>query len=573
MRIGIILLMWAIVVSQAHGESWTVRLSSAVQNQSLVELIAPLSEDLSRAVLDEKTPPETLIELSAAYRFAVFFSRAPISDDLDKACLLWLVQQPRLMQTLCLALGPTERPDAVLSVLRALYRTDRETMADWPDLVTALVVVWDEPRRESSDDPAARGDWAVQLYDYYTRNNRRLRYDLRSMPWNLQIYVVDLVISREEMIWAWDRYNQRGDVGGFYFDVPYDKAAFYQGEDKKIDALAYTLDNLQKHGGICTDQAYYATQIGRLLGVPTVTIIGQGGAGQVAHAWIGYLARQGKKAVWDLTSGRYPEQMYWTGQVEDPQTRQNISESETSLLGELQNTTWDQRLQALSLVRVLDLFEPARQVEIVLRSLNLCPANRETWLKLGDLGSTGVLTEQQTSRVTEAVRQLAARPYADLTFEVYRKIIAGKSNLEQINLLDQLVKVFGRRPDLIARIRIEQGKHYKSLKQIDRALSSWGEVLTRHLYAGPIVLEALELTDKTLRENGQGRQLLMVYERVFNTIPKPTPSAFAAFTPFCQIGVKYAELLDQSGNRSEAQKVRQQVAVFDQSVQIIMPAR
>ncbi|GIW76625.1 MAG: hypothetical protein KatS3mg104_1688 [Phycisphaerae bacterium] len=295
MGIGIILLMWAIVVSQAHGESWTVRLSTAVQNQSLAELIHPLSEDLSRSVLDEKTPPEKLIELSAAYRFAVFFSRAPISDDLDKACLLWLVQHPRLMQTLCLALGPTERPDAVLSVLRALYRTDRETMADWPDLVTALVVVWDEPRRESSDDPAARGDWAVQLYDYYTRNNRRLRYDLRSMPWNLQIYVVDLVISREEMIWAWDRYNQRGDVGGFYFDVPYDKAAFYQGEDKKIDALAYTLDNLQKHGGICTDQAYYATQIGRLLGVPTVTIIGQGGAGQVAHAWVGYLARQGKK--------------------------------------------------------------------------------------------------------------------------------------------------------------------------------------------------------------------------------------------------------------------------------------
>lgn len=567
------LLLWTIVGSYVHAESWTPRLLNAIQNQTLNELVQPLSEDLRRAIQDEQASDETVIELSAAYRFAVFFSRTPLSDDLDKACLSWLVQQPRLMQTLCLALGSTERPDAVLSVFRALYRTDRETMPDWADLVTALIVVWDEPRRESSDDPAARGDWAVQLYAYYTRNNRRLRYDLRSMPWNLQIYVVDLVISREEMIWAWDRYGQRGDVGGFYFDVPYDTAAFYQGEDKKIDALAYTLDNLQKHGGICTDQAYYATQIGRLIGVPTVTIIGQGGAGQVAHAWVGYLARQGKKVVWDLTSGRYPEQMYWTGQVENPQTRQNISEAETSLLGELQNTTRDQRLQALALMRALDLFEPARQVDVLLRSLNLCPADREAWLKLGELGSAGVLTDQQTSQVMETVRQFAARPYADLAYEVYRRIISGKSNLQQINLLDQLAKVFGQRPDLVARIRIEQGKNYKSLKQIDRALSSWGEVLTRHLYAGPIVLEALELTDQTLRERGQGRELLAVYERVFNNIPKPTPSAFAAFTPFCQIGVKYADLLDEAGNRSEAQKVRQQVGVFDKSIQITMPAR
>lgn len=572
-QIGLVVLMWTIVVPDVQAESWKPRLLKAIQNQTLNELVLPLSEDLRQAVLDKQTAPETLIELSTAYRFAAFFSRTPLSDDLDKACLSWLIQQPRLMQTLCLALGPTERPDSVLSVFRALYRTDRETLADWADLVTALIVVWDEPRRESSDDPAARGDWAVQLYEYYTRNNHRLRYDLRSMPWNLQIYVVDLVISREEMIWAWDRYGRRGDVGGFYFDVPYDTAAFYQGEDKKIDALAYTLDNLQKHGGICTDQAYYATQIGRLLGIPTVTIIGQGGAGQVAHAWVGYLDRQGKKTVWNLTSGRYPEQMYWTGQVENPQTRQNGSESETSLLGALQNTTRDEQLQAQSLMRVLDLFEPAQQGEIVLRSLNLFPANREAWLKLGDLGSTGVLTNQQTSQVIEAVRQLVSRPYADLAFEIYRKIISGKSNLEQINLLDQLVKEFHQRPDLIARIRIEQGKNYKSLKQIDEALSSWGEVLTRHLHAGPIVLEALELTDQTLREIGRARQLPDVYKQVFNSIPKPTPSAFAAFTPFCQIGVKYAELLEEMGNRSEAQKIRQQIAVFDKSIQIRLPIR
>lgn len=571
-RVILVVLLLAIA-THVRAESWPPRLARAVEEGTLKDQVEPLANELREAIGSKETPDDRLIDLASWYRYAAFFSRIETKDELDKKCLVWLARQPKLMRTVSLAVGRTERPDAVLAVVRALYRTDRETLEEWPDLVAALVVVWDEPRRDSSDDPAARGDWAVQLYDYLKRNNNRLRYDLKTIPWQLQTYIVDLVVSREEIVWAWDRYGRRGDVGGIYFDVPYDTAAYYQGTEKKIDALAYTLENLNKHGGICTDQAYYATQVGRLLGVPTVTITGQGGAGEVGHAWVGYLARQGKKVVWDLSSGRYREQLYWTGQVDDPQSRQPISESETSLLGELQNTTPSQRMRALAIMRSLELFEQAEQVKLVIQALNLSPADRDAWLAIGDLGAAGALSNEQSEEVAEVVRRFASKQYADLAFLVYRKMISGRSNMEQLDQLDKLIKLFDQRPDIIATIRVEQGKLFKGLKQNDRAMAAWGDVLRNHLYAGPIVMEALQLTDDTLREEGKGRQLLAVYDKVFTSIPQPTPSALAAYTPFCRIGVKYADLLDEAGDRTGAMKVRQRVAVYDKSIQITIPSR
>lgn len=555
----------------AAAQDWSQKLSDAVEAGTLAEQVEPLATELKLSLQSKEVTDARLIELAAWYRYAAFFSRVEITEELDKKCLMWLIAQPNLSRTVCLAIGPTDQPDKVLHVLRALYRTDRETMEKWPDLVAALVVVWDAPATQATDDDDARGDWAVWLYQYFTRANSRLRFNLKDMPFQLQTYVVDLAVSKEEIAWVWNRYGKRGDVGGIYFEVPYDTAAFYQGADKKIGAVAYTLDNLQRLGGICSDQAYFATQVGRTLGVPSLTITGQGGAGEVAHAWVGYLDRRGKTLVWNLRSGRYDHQLYWTGQVADPQTRNTISESETALLAELQNTTPTQRMRALAMVRSVDLLEPEKQVDLLLSAINLSAGDRQAWHKLGELGAAGKLTPDQANQIASVVESFASKQYADLAYQVYLKMISGKSNIEQIQLLDKLVGVFKQRPDLIAAIRVEQGKMFRGLKQTDRAINAWGDVLTNHLYAGPAVMEAMQLTDDLLREEKQGKRLLAIYEHVFARVPRPTPSPFSAYTPYCQIGVKYAYLLDDAGDRAGAQQVRQKVAIFDKSVQITGP--
>ncbi len=553
--------------------AWPERLAEAVDAGTLATQAEALSLELKPVLLLDETPDERVIDLTAWYRFAAFFSRIELKEELDKKCLAWLVRQPNLSRTVMLAIGPSEQPDKVLNVLRALYRTDRETMEQWPELVAALAVVWDAPAADSVDDPLSRGDWAVGLYHYYTRANPKLRYNLKEMPYQLQTYVVDLVVSEQEVAWVWQRYGKRGDVGGFYFDVPYDYDAYYNGAAQKIADRVYTLENLQKSGGICVDQAYFATQVARALGVPTVTIIGQGGGGEIAHAWVGFLDRRGKQIVWNLRSGRYEEQLYWTGQVNDPQSRKSISESETSLLGELQNAPPMKRKRALALLRSRELFPPEQQAEVLLQSINLCAADSAAWLALADLGAAGSLTNDQSNQVADVVAKFASKQYADLAYQVYLKMISGRSNIEKLDQLEKIVKLFPQRPDIIASIRVEQGKLFKGLKQTDKAIAAWGDVLTNHLYAGPIVLEAIQLTDDTLREEKQGKRLLAIYDRLFKMIPRPTPSAFAAWTPYCRVGIKYAELLDDANDRNGAMRIRQQIAVFDKTVQITSPTK
>jgi hypothetical protein len=92
---------------------------------------------------------------------------------------------------------------------------------------------------------------------------------------------------------------------------------------------SYTLQDIQKTGGICADQAYFATQAGKARGVPTLLIYGAGNDGR--HAWFGFLDGNNK---WELDAGRYAEQRFVTGYARDPQTWGQFSDHDLQFLSE-----------------------------------------------------------------------------------------------------------------------------------------------------------------------------------------------------------------------------------------------
>jgi protein-tyrosine phosphatase len=85
----------------------------------------------------------------------------------------------------------------------------------------------------------------------------------------------------------------------------------------------YTLQDIEKTGGICVDQAYYSAMIGKGRGIPTLYFSGQGVDG--GHAWFGYLSGNGK---WNLDCGRYANQNFAKGYALDPQTWHYIDDTE-----------------------------------------------------------------------------------------------------------------------------------------------------------------------------------------------------------------------------------------------------
>jgi hypothetical protein len=91
----------------------------------------------------------------------------------------------------------------------------------------------------------------------------------------------------------------------------------------------YSLPVILREGGICVDQAYFASETGKARGVPTLLFGGAGGDGR--HAWFGYLDGAQK---WQLDAGRGKEQLFVTGLAIDPQTWRQISDHELKFLSE-----------------------------------------------------------------------------------------------------------------------------------------------------------------------------------------------------------------------------------------------
>ena len=539
--------------------------------QPLADFQRRAESNLLEVWTSKQFAPEKLIDPVVVRQFVRFFARVREPTAGQRQAMAWALRQPRLGPTLMLAISDSEAPDRVLSLLTALYLAHGDKLEQFPDLTAALCVVWDAPQiREKPPEEATEAQiqaatdaWAVKLFGYFTTQQKRLHFDPADVPWQLAVYTVDITVGPSDMAWAVDRYGRRGgDLGDVYFDVPYDTAAFYGGDAKKIDSRAYTLPNLVQFGGVCVDQAYFACQVQRIMGIPAVVSTGQGGGGDVGHAWVGYMGQRGRQVLWDFGTGRYAAQLYWTGQVQDPQTRSAISESEVQILVELQKTSPQQRLASLAIIRSLDIAPEAQRAGALMTAIDLSAGNREAWLAIAAMGRDGKLNTAQADQVAEVVKTFAAKSYADFALRIYKEMIAGRSNVEQIDRLEWLADLFKNRTDLAAEIRIAQGRLLSSLKRDDDALKAYGEVLQNHLYAGPIVLDAMAETDKILRARKDYRRLAGVYEFVFNRMPKPQLSAFAATTPYVTLGQRYADLLESQGNSTGAAAVRSRLTMY-----------
>jgi hypothetical protein len=91
----------------------------------------------------------------------------------------------------------------------------------------------------------------------------------------------------------------------------------------------YTLDAIFQEGGICVDQAYFASEAGKARGVPTLLFSGSGQNSR--HAWFGFLDAEGK---WRLDAGRYADHRLVTGTAIDPQSWLVISDHDLQFLAE-----------------------------------------------------------------------------------------------------------------------------------------------------------------------------------------------------------------------------------------------
>jgi hypothetical protein len=229
-------------------------------------------------------------------------------------------------------LVPRDVKKVALQNLIQLAESNMADLHEYAALGVAYSIVFDEPFPadwpHAQVDPSAVpvGDLdVVKRFAWYVQANRdkKTELDLTQLSVDDLKYLVDSKVDLAELAYAQQNRIPYDHFADAFFSIRYDEARVKP--DNMVFRWAgssYTLANIEKAGGICVDQAYYATTLGKGRGIPTIYFQGEGTDG--GHAWFGYLSRSGK---WELDCGRYASQNYPKGYALDPQTWQEVDDT------------------------------------------------------------------------------------------------------------------------------------------------------------------------------------------------------------------------------------------------------
>ena len=250
----------------------------------------------------------------------------------------WLLGNPAFSSEFFELVAPVDYLPAVFQILDGLYRADPVRFRTYANLALAIAVVFDVPPPpdwphgqvstaalpRKLPAPGVAFAWWVkqdQLGHGYHRLTRLGAGELK--------FVVDAAAPFNELEWVAQVSDYPlNQLARAYTMVRYrtDRVA---NNNPNWMGKTYKLSDILAAGGICCDQAYFATQVGKARGVPTLLFHGAGNDGR--HAWFGFLDGNQK---WQLDAGRYAEQRFVTGFARDPQTWRELSDHELQFLSE-----------------------------------------------------------------------------------------------------------------------------------------------------------------------------------------------------------------------------------------------
>jgi hypothetical protein len=354
-----------------------------------------------------------------------------------------------------------------------------------------------------------------------------------------------------------------------------------------VTVAGWSIPNILRHGGVCADQAYFAMTVGKSIGVPTTYTVGA--SGEVSHAWVGFLQTDGRRAWWNFDTGRYEAYRGVRGNVRDPQIRRTIPDSSISLLADFVSAPRADREAAAALTDAAARLRrlerdgaalgaeplepddrPRRRptVEDQLRLIELgladCPGYAGGWFAVRDLAAEGRLTLKQKQRWARVLDRLCGRRYPDFSLAILAPMIATVDDPKEQNALwNAAFRGFRDRADLAAAVRMAQAELWLEQGRAERAGECYEDVINRYADAGPFILAALDGAESILRDKGDGRRLLRLYDSAWRSItpPKNMAGVFARQSNWFRVGVRYADRLQEAGMVEEARGVRRAIGM------------
>ena len=234
--------------------------------------------------------------------------------------------------------SPVDNPAQVLAILQQIYAAEPALFADYQSLALAVAVVYDVPPpplwphgQVSARVLPRTLPPPARTFAYWAKLDRAnfTLQRLRRLPASELKFLVDVVAPFSELDWA----RKNVPPGLTEFEKAYGLIK-YRKDRIELNQYSwpgadYRLATILAQGGICVDQAYFASTVGKAKGIPTIMFRGAGLDGR--HAWFGYLDA-GER--WHLDCGRYADQKFVVGLAYDPQTWGDLNDHELLFITE-----------------------------------------------------------------------------------------------------------------------------------------------------------------------------------------------------------------------------------------------
>ncbi len=263
---------------------------------------------------------------------------APLGAALSPELQDWLVTTPAFSEEFFAVFSPVDYLPNVFGILDTLYRADPAQFKAFSNLALAIAIVYDVPPppdwphgQVSATTLARRLPAPEEAFRWWVRQDRtgRTFQPLRRLGADELKFVVDSAAPLSELEWSQQTVTvSLANLPEAYRMIRYRTERITQNQHV-WPGKSYRLADIFTSGGICADQAYFATEVGKARGVPTLLFVGAGN--DVRHAWFGYLDGAGQ---WQLDAARYAEEQFVTGVAIDPQTWGPISDHDLQFLAE-----------------------------------------------------------------------------------------------------------------------------------------------------------------------------------------------------------------------------------------------
>ncbi|MDX2116737.1 MAG: hypothetical protein SFY96_00985 [Planctomycetota bacterium] len=509
--------------------------------------------------------------------------------DSRKSRATFFLEHPKFATELAFLFKPgVDKGEDALGVMDTLGAKFADKFEQLPALAAACCVVFDEPQAEHLNENTVTAAPVTDVFAFLADTSRYMAYNPKNTPAELLVYVVSVTSPIDQLKMVESKFRGNVALPARYTDVVYDDDHFKAGKPKKVTVAGYSLANIMKCGGVCIDQAYFAAEVGKTLGVPTVIVTGRGN--DVGHAWLGYLKAGNGGAVWDMTAGRYAGYTNVIGFIRDPQANGDTTEGHLNVLASFSSDSPDDRRTAAAfvdaaervneLVREVKNFPPAKpawvgkgdarkpelktQLQFLEEAGRKCAAYEPIWNTITTLADRGSLDNATRRRWIELLVNWCGKQFPDFTGEMLVPLVSSVEDIkEQDRLWDWAFQKFASKPPVAAMMRFMNASMWDKAQRPDEAWKCYAEVIAKFPNEGRVSLTAVDNALKLLIAHDRPlTDATTLVGDAWRKSEKPSAMAaqFGTQSVWYQMGHRYARLLKMSGRDQEALSVERGLA-------------